>query len=307
MSGPNLAALVKERMDNPREWPEGADPGPIGRAALRQMYDTQRGPLRWRMSGLGKCARALAYIRAERPPSGRRIDARSRLTFSLGDMTEAILVHALSEALQDDPTWGLLNVGEDQTEVRLDMGEDHPIITGHPDGIITRSGRPWAVLEIKSTASYGFQRASRALKDGLCPWDESESYWWQTGSYMEALNLDRAGVLMLCKDSGAVLSFWVHRDPDFRELLRHHLDLASGPPESVPRVLPNGQELKPREDRHRTRGTPNRRHSELPWQCRFCAYHSAGCWPNLVKAIGKDYRGAPSLQLFADRPDMASL
>ena len=258
------------------------------------------------MSGLGKCARALSYIRAKRPPSGRRIDARSRLTFSLGDMTEAILVHALREALQDDPIWGLLNVGEDQTEVSLDMGEDHPIITGHPDGIITRRGRPWAVLEIKSTASYGFQRASRALKEGRCPWDDSESYWWQAGAYMEALDLDRAGVLMLCKDSGAVLSFWVHRDPEFRQLLRHHLDLASGPPESVPRVLPNGQELRPRVELSKRTGKPLVKHGQLSWVCRYCP-HWGNCWGNRVtKVMRRDYRGAPAVMLYIDRPDLAA-
>ena len=306
MSAPDLARLGKDRMGTPRAWPEVVDTGPIGRAALRQMYDTQRGAPRWCLSGLGKCARALAYIKAGTPPNGRQIDARARLTFSLGDMVEAILVHALREALEDDPTWGLLNVGEDQAEVFLKV-PGHDPIKGHPDGIITRDGEPWAVLEIKSIASFGFQRASRELAEGRCPWDPSESYYWQAQAYAAALDLDRVGVLMLCKDSGAVLSFWVHRDPGFLEALRAHLDMASQPPEDVPRVLPDGQELKPSDARPKPRGTPNRRHSELPWQCRFCAHHGAGCWPNLVKTVGRDYRGAPSLQLFADRPDLVSL
>ncbi len=307
MSAPDLARLVKDRMATPRDWPEVVDTGPIGRAALRQMYDTERGAPRWRLSGLGKCARALAYIKAGTPPNGRQIDARARLTFSLGDMVEAILVHALREALEDDPTWGLLNVGEDQAEVFLEVPGHEPI-KGHPDGIITRDGEPWAVLEIKSIASFGFQRASRELAEGRCPWDPSESYWYQAQAYAAALDLDRVGVLMLCKDSGAVLSFWVHRDPGFLETLRAHLDMASQPPEDVPRVLPDGRELRPRVELSKRDGvTPLKKHGQLPFQCRYCHSFRTCHGPRLTETIGKDYRGAPSLMLYLDRPDLVSL
>ena len=306
MSGPDLAGLVRERMDSPREIPQSVDGAEIGRAALRQLYDKQKDQLRWRLSGLGKCARALAYIRAGVPVDGRRIDARARLTFALGDITEAVLVHALCEALEGDPKWGLRNVGENQSPVWLDVGEDYEPIKGHPDGIILRNGTPWAVLEIKSTSSYGFQRASKLLADGRCPWDESESYWYQAQAYMAALDLDRAGVLMLCKDSGAIQSFWVFRDPDFLPLLRLHLDMASAPPEEVPRLLPNGVELAPRVDISKRDGVSfNRKHGLLSWVCRYCS-HSNLCWgDDLVKVVQRDYRGAPASMLYVGRPDLA--
>jgi hypothetical protein len=306
MSALDLAALVKQRMDNPRELPQSVDGAAIGRAAVRQLYDTTKSELRWRLSGLGKCARALAYIRAGVPIDGRRIDARSRLTFALGDITEAVLVHALAEALEGHTEWGLKNIGEEQAPVWLDVGEPHEPIKGHPDGIILRGGKPWAVLEIKSAASYGFQRASKLLAEGVCPWDEGESYWWQAQAYMQALDLDRAGVLMLCKDSGAVQSFWVFREPDFLPLLRIHLDLASAPPEDVPRLMPNGEELTPRVELSKRTGKPLKKHGQLSWVCRYCSHYNP-CWGDrLSKTVQRDYRGAPAVMLYVDRPDLAA-
>ena len=304
----DLAALVKDRMDNPRDLPDTVDGSAIARAALRQLYDKRKDDgLRWRLSGLGKCARALSYIKHKVPPDGRRIDARSRLTFALGDITEAILVHALTEALEGDSEWSLSNVGEDQAPVWLDVGEEYEPIKGHPDGIILRNGEPYAVLEIKSAASYGFRRARNLMKAGVCPWDRTESYWYQVQAYMEALDLDQAGVLMLCKDSGAVQSFWVPRDQNYMFDLRWHLNIASAKPEDVPRRLPSGEKLAPRVELSKRDGvTKLKKHGMLSWVCRYCQ-HANVCWGDrLTKVIQNDYRGAPAMMLYVDRPDLAA-
>ena len=123
---------------------------------------------------------------------------------------------------------------------------------------------------------------------------------------MQALDLDRAGVLMLCKDLGAVQSFWVYRDTDFLPLLRIHLDLASAPPEDVPRLMPNGEELTPRVELSKRDGvTKLKKHGMLSWVCRYCA-HSNCCWGDrLTKVVRRDYRGAPAVMLYVDRPDLA--
>ena len=70
-------------------------------------------------------------------------------------------------------------------------------------------------------------------------------------------------------------------------------------------MLPDGVELGPRVDLHKTRGTPNKRHGQLSWQCRYCSHYGT-CWrpEGLIKRTATDYRGAPSLALYVGRPDL---
>jgi len=63
------------------------------------------------------------------------------------------------------------------------------------------------------------------------------------------------------------------------------------------RLLPDGTELEPRVDLHKSRGTPNKRHGELPWQCRYCSHYRT-CWPGVEERVVTDYRGTPSLGLY---------
>ena len=307
----DLAALVRERFANPRPWPDAPDYRTPGRAALRQLHDVDRdedAAQPPRVSSLGKCARALAYRWRGVPVDGRRIDGRARIVFTLGDVVESLVVSALVDALDDRPAWSLHNVGEDQETIHLDPGGGFPPIPGHPDGLLCRDGQPWAVLEVKSASSFAFQRARKLLAEGVEPWGPGEGYHWQLQGYLAALDLDVGAVVMVSKDSGAVLSWYHDRDPGFLARLREHLERASLPPEEAPRMLPDGTVLGPRVDWHKTRKppTPNRRHGQLPWQCRYCSHSGpSACWGDRVTRITeRDYRGAPSVGLYVDRPDM---
>ena len=309
---PNLARLILDRFSEPRERPEDDDHRSeiygMGLAITRQLYDMQRGespPLR--LSAAGRCARANAYALSGTPKDGKELDGRSRVTFAMGDVAELLVVHSLAETIGefDGGRYSLQQVGAEQQRVWLFLDEDIDPIPGHPDGFICRDEIPFALLEVKSTSSFGFNKASKALEAGECPWGRDESYWWQSQAYMAALDLPLMGVVMLSKDSGMVLSFWLERDPEFLDLFTAHIRMSHLPPEEVPRVLPDGTELKPREDWHRSRpGVMNRRHGELSWRCRFCAWHTP-CWSaeGLRKTVVRDYRGAPALALHVGRGD----
>ena len=294
---PDLSELVKRRMESGANVTAHVQPARIANAILRQLDRDEQDPGVWlRGSNIGRCARQLAYRRTGAPEDGRELDARSRLTFALGDMAEALLTVALWDALRSDPPeadgWRLTSAhqitGQPAATFALPDGETVPC---HVDGLLRR-GDDLAVLEVKSMSGYGFTRAEQ---EG---WGRDESYWWQIQAYMHAYDAPRAYVLVLCKDSGALAGWWMERDGEFIDLVMRHALRARGEPNGVLRMLPDGTELEPREDLHKTRGTPNQNHGRLPWQCAYCPFFRT-CWGDaLDERVTRDWRGRPSRALF---------
>ena len=319
---PDLAGIVKRRAENPRPMSAGQTDrdlaAAIGMPVVRQLTKSDSAPggrSALRMSNLGACARKLAYRIAGTPENGRELDARSALTFSLGDMTETLLLAALRDGLEagmGPAGWAISDIQsvEGQRSVSLPLGPWE--IPGHPDGVLTLDGHTEAVLEIKSSSSYGFSRADKALHEGREPWDPSESYWWQSQAYMHAVGVDWMGVLMLCKDSGALISWWQQRDSSFGFMLEDHLRRTTEGPDHAPRVLADGSPLGPSEVTFYARngskgpdgrpkylkGDPKPGAGKLPWQCAYCAYYRT-CWgDDLEERVETDYRGRPSRGLY---------
>ena len=304
---PDFSAILKGYLNHPSLVSE-VDEEAIGRAVTRQLTVTDSGPV-LRLSALGKCRRALSYAHHGTPPNGREIDARARTVFALGDMTEAFLVTALDQALEqqaDDHGWILDYTGDNQQAVELEVYlptlDKTLVIPGHPDGTLRHPDiEDRIVLEVKSTSSYGFSRWQKALKDGEDPWGPEESYYWQLQAYIHAMGAEHAYVLALCKDSGATCGWRVERDDDFMRWLVTHLEAALGPdnPRFVERRLPDGSYLKPVEKFSKRDGkTPLKGHGQLPWQCRYCSHYKSCYGNNLEERVEKDYRGAPSLGLY---------
>jgi len=255
---------------------------------LREQPPRETSP-RIRMSGLGKCDRALAYIHHGAPEDGRVIDARAERVFRFGDAVEELLVDELRRVLPEG--WILRDVLGEQMTVRLTLGSVE--VVGHPDGLLIGPDCSAYLLEVKSASSYGFRRME---EHGL---DPSESYYHQHQAYLHAADVDGGVFLVMAKDSAAVTHFWTQRDPNWLASAEARLAriTSSASPEDVPRLLPDGTELAPRVDLHKTRGTPNKRHGELPWQCRYCSYYRT-CWPGVEERVVTDYRGTPSLGLY---------
>jgi len=197
-------------------------------------------------------------------------------------------------------------------------------VVGHPDGFIVvpfsracddGTSYPTEVallVEVKSTSSYGYDKAVEALRAGRSPWGPSETYWWQGQGYLRALGVPALGVVLLGKDSGAITSWWEVPDPHFDDLLSDHLTrvLFGGAPEHAPRMLGDGTLLEPAEQEvYRrsgtrkngttyTKGEPKGRSGKLPWQCTYCD-HWQVCWGDEVESrVDKDWRGRPSRSLY---------
>ena len=304
---PDWASLVVDRLANPRGMTADIDPEGMGEAILRQLVPNEGpgGKKVIRMSGLGKCIRAMFYDVMGYENTGRKIDGRTRATFAMGDMAEQLLMTALADVVEVEMEggWWLdgFTAGEGQESVNLVAGGWH--IPGHPDGMLESSYlQDKIVMECKSASSYSFKEWRKSLKEGRCPWTEAESYWWQIQGYMHATGANYGYVLALCKDSGAIMGFYVNKSDSFIPMLEKHLKLIDGAmmDESnlPPRQLADGAELGPVRKLSKRTGKPLKGDGMLAWQCRYCS-HFRRCWgASLREEVVTDYRGMPSLGLF---------
>jgi len=304
-SKPDLSALVKSRLATPREMRIEADAAAIGAAILRQLLPNSApgGDYPLRMSSLGSCAKALAFKFRGVPPDGRVIDGRARATFAMGDMAEQLLVTTLADSIGElGDGWKLSGYREEgQALVSLDveLPEGTVTIPGHPDGTIEGPQGFRAVLEVKSASSYGFSRWEKAIRDGVDPWTPEEGYWFQVQGYMHATVTDLAYVLALCKDSGAIMGFWIRRDPHFMSMITKHLNLVTTTdPASAPRMLPNGEILGPVAKLSKKTGAPLKGHNSLHWRCAYCSHFRVCFGGRLDEKVETDYRGRPSRKLY---------
>ena len=291
----DFVSWLKRRISEPGRLVIQHDKAAMADAILRQLESSEApgGNFAIRASSLGKCARALAFAIEGTPENGRELDWRSRITFALGDMTEVFLTTALEEALigSDWMLMGSRAEGQFAGSLDLEVNGQTVRIPCHTDGfLVNRHTREKPILlEIKSTSSYGFKRLESKIRSGEPPWDPSESYWWQIQTYMHATTsncgvyigpeeTETAYVIVLCKDSGALLGFYIDKDPGFLGMATRHLERSDvETPTDAPRMLPGGAELGPRVDLHKRTGKPNRRHGTLAWQCCYCSWYR-DCW-----------------------------
>lgn len=271
-SFPNLAQITRNRIACPEPAPDPLPSAhELGAAVLRQLYpgSAPGGEKRMRLSGLGHCARKQAFKVRGVPPLGPQrtqearvaADLHSKIAFLDGDVTEVYLTLALADALSRDvvPGFGLSAVrgGDVQGEVQLTVelgrapagkrwlqvhglaltvdqdGAAKLHIDGHPDGLITRDGQPYGVLEVKTTKAYKAKAWRTALEKRRCPWDVSEDYWWQIQAYMHCMDLPQGYVLVRDKSAaleiGAspaekIFGWWMKRDDSFMVRLAEHVE-----------------------------------------------------------------------------------
>tara|TARA_Y100000310_G_scaffold344772_1_gene459381 strand:+ start:4020 stop:5108 length:1089 start_codon:yes stop_codon:yes gene_type:complete len=326
MTLPDLAAVVRQRLEAPMPFlneTEAEVARRLGMPIVRQLTRQDSAPGGYkalRMSNLGSCARSLAYRVLGVPEDGRRHDGRTKATFAMGDTAESLLLSALTDGMAaglGPDGWQVGGLRQDTGQQRVTLhvpvrGLRYRVpVDGHPDGVLKHAGKRVALIEIKSTSSYGYSKAEESQG-----WGPEESYWWQAQGYMHAAEVDWMGVLLLCKDSGAFTSFWVPRSAKYLSMLGDHLwrvldedHTGDGPDRdgrAMPaRVLADGTRLEPkavelykRKGKWGEAGTPKRGSGALPWQCCYCS-HWRPCWGDtVVSRVGEDWRGRPSMKLY---------
>lgn len=201
-----------------------------------------------RLSSIGRCVRQQAYKLLNFEENGKEIDARARMVFFMGDLTELSVV-ALAKAAGCD----ISATGDKQQSVNIEG------IVGHPDGLLHDSGKTY-LLEVKSMSSFSFKEFERGTID--------DGYRYQCNAYMEALKLDTCVIVALNKDAGVLAEQTISKDlvivGDISERIAF---LKACTPASLP----------PRPYHSDDRGF-------LPWQCLYCPFWGT-CWPDAQKIL----------------------
>ena len=295
---PDMLAALKARLEAPAPLRSRVLAELIGRQALRQLTEPERElkPRLPTISDLGKCARALAFKRAGAPPRGHVGDWRARLTWMTGDAVEATLLTALAESL-DGTGYHLAALGTEDRQENVTLAVRGEAIRGHPDAVLLDDdGIAVVSVGCKSANPYAFDLWAGAVEEGREPWGPDESYYWQAQGYIYALTLPAEYEIVEDKSSGAVIGWFHRRDPNYVLRLAAHLAHSRGDPSAAPRTLPDGRELVPAVDLHKTLGTPNKGHGLLPWQCCYCPYWRT-CWPAAVETVTWYPRPKRALQI----------
>lgn len=201
-----------------------------------------------RLSAIGRCPRQNAYKLLGFEENGKEIDARARMVFLMGDLTELAVV-GLCKSVGINVT----ATGADQKDVEIDG------VKGHPDGIVTMEGNTY-LLEVKSMSSFSFKDFEEGKLD--------DGYRYQINAYMFALGLSKAIVIALNKDAGVLGEMIVSRDDvivtDIKQRIK---DIRSATKEDLP--------YRPYQ--------PNEK-GWLPWNCGYCNF-AFTCWPDAQKIL----------------------
>ena len=202
---PNIAKVISNRLSKPQKLKSNKhSASAIGESILRQVSESREGSGGLRLSQSGTCIKQLAYQYHHAEENGMSIDAASKIAFTIGDATEAILVAALMEAFEGDANGALFNAGADQETVTIKVNVSQGYtaeIAGHPDGsmlLMTQDNEPLnCILEVKSMSDYGFRKFR---KEGL---GRSDSYYSQVQSYMHSKGYNWAYLVAYNKTAGA--------------------------------------------------------------------------------------------------------
>lgn len=293
---PDIAALIRERLENRRGLSSNIDTSELGKVLVRQLEEGEAaatGSLR--LSSAGKCKRALAYDYHHYKPNGFVGDASAPLVFATGDILEMIIVVALREAIIGTPI-ETYYTGLNQKTVSLPIPlstNQEARIAGHPDGImrvpcyrkdLDEYEMVNVVLEVKSMSDYGFKKFRTK---GL---DKEDQYNYQAQAYQMALEAETDGdepfrwTYMIAfgksvtakdcviREDGSHYNLWpivgkyIPRDKDVTiDIVNRLRDVINSEhPEDFPRI--QEPSTKPK-----TKG-------QLGFPCDWCS-HWRTCWP----------------------------
>ena len=207
------------------------------------------------LSSCGRCARQSAYTLLGFEHKGKEKDARSKVVFYQGDLTEQ-MVYLLAKLAGCDIRHGGLN----QMKVSLHIGDKE--VNGHPDGILKTQNEGDFLVEIKSMSSYGFDDFQKGEIDS--------AYVAQINSYLDALGLTKCVMVALNKDAGVLAERIIDFDPEIVKKAKETLSAVLGATiDDLPkRWYEPGKE------------------GILPWNCLYCSFWGH-CWPTAEKVLVK--------------------
>ena len=207
-----------------------------------------------RLSSAGKCARQLAYSFHGFEKKGKELDARSKIIFFQGDLTELMLSSIAKLA-----GCQLVATGLNQATVKFKVNGQ--FIEGHTDGLLMESGEIYLV-EFKSMSSFSFDR----FQDGLV----DDSYLAQFNCYMDAAGLNKCVFIGMNKDNGVLHEMVFTKDDKIVSASRQNLlSVLKSTPEALPSPAYEADEK-----------------GFYPWQCLYCSYWGH-CRPNAEKVLVK--------------------
>lgn len=217
-------------------------------AFAKQFGEREDKPGMLRLSSIGKCSRQQAYKVLNFEENGKTIDARARMVFFMGDLTELAIV-GLAKAAGCD----IFSTGDQQAIVEIEG------VPGHPDGLLRDSGKT-LLLEVKSMSSFSFKDFERGVID--------DGYRYQCNAYMEALKLEKCVIVALNKDAGVLAEQIISKDETIvSDIYKRIALLKNVTKDSLP----------PRPYAPNDKGF-------YPWNCLYCAFHQT-CLPNAEKVL----------------------
>ena len=258
---PDIAAIVRDRLEDRKGLRSSADPEGIGKMFIRQLEEGENpstGGLR--LSSSGKCQRALAYDYHHYKPNGFKMDASAPIVFAVGDVLEMIIVTALEEAIVGTPL-EMYYTGLNQKTVSLNVPISegrHAKVSGHPDGLMR--------VPAYNQVTNEFHMVNIVLEG------KAEFNW----SYVLAFGKNVTAKDCVIRDDGSHFMLWplvggyLAGCDDTKNEIQDRLRevIISDSPEEFPRVLEPA--------------TTKKKKGQLGFPCDWCS-HWKTCWPTAIE------------------------
>jgi hypothetical protein len=217
----------------------------------RQLFQKRVYKPTLRLSGIGKCLRGQAYTVAGYPK--KDINPRTKITFLMGDIVEALIVLLAKHA-------GVI-LTDEQLEVKLNG------VVGHIDGIVEFGGKRY-LFECKSMSSFSFDKFKR---EGM---GNDFGYVSQANSYAYALGLDGIVWVGMNKNTGHLHEEVRAVDAALAEKTVEDINIlrACKDPKELPQFSTVAETWYKKETGNQI----------LPFQCSYCD-HNEVCWDGVTK------------------------
>jgi len=242
--------------------------GEMAKATLKRDRPREKGKL-W-ASDLGKPCMRQHWYNFNMPEAGDPLMGHTKFKFLYGNILEEAVLYLAEEAGHD--------VSNQQARVEWNLSRPSSMdwtVSGRIDGIVGG-----ALVDVKSTSSYGFQR----YKDGITDENDSFGYLYQLGFYKVHGDFDvpfsEEGFIWIDKQNGHI-KYTQCSTPDSIEIEQRARNIVDAVETTEVDSVPRGYSPEP----YGKSGNEC-----LPMSCSYCSFKSE-CW--------KDSNSGNGLRSFA--------